>query len=37
MKLAANGRSAEKKIMFLDLLQGKSDLPDEFYAVVRVQ
>lgn len=36
MKRAADGRSAEKKIMFLDLLRGKADLPAEFYAVVRV-
>ena len=36
MKLSADGRSAEKKIMFLDLLRGKADLPAEFYAVVRV-
>jgi hypothetical protein len=36
MKLSADGRSAERKIMFLDLLRDKEDLPDELYAVVRV-
>ncbi|WP_108396888.1 hypothetical protein [Devosia submarina] len=36
MKLSGNGRSAEQKIMFLDLLRDKEDLPQEYYAVVRV-
>lgn len=36
MKLSPDGRSAEQKIMFLDLLRDKDDLPEEFYAVVRV-
>ncbi len=36
MKLAEGGRSAEQKIMFLDLLRDKEDLPSEYFAVVRV-
>ena len=36
MTMSADGRSAEQKIMFLDLLRDKPELPDELYAVVRV-
>jgi hypothetical protein len=36
MKLSGDGESAERKIMFLDLLRGKADLPAELYAIVRV-
>jgi hypothetical protein len=36
MKLSEDGRSAQQKLMFLDLLRDKADLPDELYAVVRV-
>ncbi|MDB5473921.1 MAG: hypothetical protein JWP99_1224 [Devosia sp.] len=36
MKLSGDGQSAERKIMFLDLLRSKADLPAELYAVVRV-
>jgi hypothetical protein len=36
MKLSDDRRSAEQKIMFLDVLRGSSKLPGELYAVVRV-
>jgi hypothetical protein len=36
MKLSEDGRSAQQKLMFLDLLRDKAELPDELYAVVRV-
>ncbi len=34
MTLAADGTSAEVKIPFMDLIEGKADMPDEYYAVV---
>lgn len=36
MTLSADKKSAEQVIPFLDLIEGKADLPDELYAVVRV-
>ena len=36
MTLSANKTAAETKIKFLDLIQGTAELPDEFFAVVRV-
>ena len=36
MDLSSDGRSAQQKIQFLDLLRGTADLPEEVYAVVRV-
>lgn len=35
MKIAADKRSAEETIEFLDLINGTGELPDEYYAVVR--
>ncbi|WP_092179127.1 hypothetical protein [Devosia sp. YR412] len=35
MTLAKDGLSASQDIAILDLISGKSELPDEFYAVVR--
>lgn len=35
MEIGADKRSAETKISFVDLLNGKTDLPDELFAVVR--
>lgn len=35
MTKAENGLSAETKISFVDLLNGKADLPDELYAIVK--
>ena len=37
MTLAADRKSAETIIPFLDLIKGTAGLPDEIYAVVRVQ
>jgi hypothetical protein len=37
MDVEAGSRSAEKKIDFLDLLNGAATLPQEYYAVVRVK
>lgn len=36
MKIAADKKSAEETIDFLDLINGTAELPDEYYAVVRV-
>lgn len=36
MTLSADKTSAETTIKFLDLLQGTGDLPDAYYAIVRV-
>ena len=36
MDLSSDGRSAQQKIQFLDLLRGTADLPEEVYAVVQV-
>jgi hypothetical protein len=35
MKLSKDKTTAEAVVPFLDLIRGKADLPDEFYAVVR--
>lgn len=35
MTKAGDGLSAETKISFVDLLNGKADLPDELYAIVK--
>jgi len=35
MALAPDGRSAERAIPFLDLINGTADLPEELFAVVR--
>ncbi|MET3899385.1 hypothetical protein ABIB57_003340 [Devosia sp. UYZn731] len=37
MTLSADKKSAEQMIPFLGLIDGTADLPDELYAVVRVQ
>lgn len=37
MDLSKDKTSAETKLPFLDLINGTADLPDEFFAVVRVQ
>ena len=37
MTLSADKKSAEQVIPFLELIDGTADLPDELYAVVRVQ
>ncbi len=37
MTLAPDRKSAEQMIPFLDLINGTANLPDELYAVVRVQ
>jgi hypothetical protein len=37
MTLSADQKSAEQVIPFLELIAGTADLPDELYAVVRVQ
>lgn len=37
MTLSNEGRTAQEKINFLDLLRGEADLPEELYAVVRVR
>ncbi|MDB5507083.1 MAG: hypothetical protein JWR75_1721 [Devosia sp.] len=37
MTLADDGRSAETVIPFLDLINGTTDLPDELFAIIRVE
>ncbi len=36
MALSADGKSAELKVMFADLIEGNSDLPAETYAIVEL-
>jgi len=37
MTISGDGKAAEEAIPFADLINGKMDLPDELYAVIRTQ